>query len=1150
MHFSLPPPKVNAKRKGVQEDVQVIKLQRELRTRDKTIEALQAKYELLSADLEAANARAAGMEQERERQEHDLRASVDTAADLRQRLTQAALDVKAAGHKDLEIRQLTEECRALQDANGKLVAAAFDAERDAERERRDQALRTRVAQLEKELSEALEAKASALSRLSEETTQHAQRQQAYRELHARHLSLRDEHEKATERLRFFTRESAIDMGELEQALLLVRTKQERSEAAQRMGYAAPPGEPDDMLEAAGAAAAEAELKALQAANAEVALDLDKAQKMLRLEHALGKERAARMAELEHQLQDMATQHRQELEELARLADSRAHRITQLQAQLRDVSYGTHQHRIPSDDPLAAEDAGELGAALPPVPMARGGAGSSAARPIDLAHGENVVEVHVSRVEISAEGAALLPTQNPSLFVTYDFYEHPTQATPVRMGLRPVYDHTSQYVVTVNEVFVRYLMKGAMTVELHQAMGTSFTTRAAAQVRLQPLLADGAGAAGRRVAFTVALVAMEDPTVLLATLHVWLRMHVAMERAFRLYQQRLKAGHALANPAATPGELRAAAATSLAVGRDVSRANAVLIDVVGADVRSAQATQLQGRPRRDVDGAAAAPPSHVPSLYVAYRFFNEPNHATRTVPRSLRPVFHSHQAFLVQEDEAMRQYLEGAELAFCVVDDEDPDPAHYFGVARVGLRALLSNEGIEENLTLLDAEGRHVGSVFVRLRWQRPYGLPPESESALRDSQLAAASAEVPMPAPRPTKAAARQSPAYEVPVWPPGGRGDAEEMEDMGTVYTTPIPPVPDRPSLQEGKDDAGEGEVHVKKVGSEMQRGAEARAESGEHASRFPLHDVGSDGGRDVEHEDAADSDAESSPANMPAGKTDSAAARRGGTNDMEAELPARPDSQRAAPPHMAAVTPASTQVEDAKGATGTSHLKTAQSAHSGTYASSALTFEGTGTHPAPEAEETAPRQKMSSAEAPPMTIEIGPLQLPAASPLLQDSDAHHLFVSYDFLGVHPARLETPSETRPEDGGPLPFNHKMRFRFDLDEDPGDNVAGGANLRKALKAVAKTIKRDKRYILSFEVVSEPFEEEAAQVSCRTVGVAFVDLARLLAEQHDMEAENVPVLDPDLPDAPPLGYLQLSVYAKDALGHLLRRKSRSAATTMT
>jgi protein fantom len=1140
--------------------VQVIKLQRELRARDKSIEALQAKYELLSADLEAANTRAAGMEQERERHEHDLRASVDTAADLRQRLTQAALDVKAAGHKDLEIRQLTEECRALQDANGKLVAAAFDAERDAERERRDQALRTRVAQLEKELSEALEAKASALSRLSEETTQHAQRQQAYRELHARHLSLRDEHEKATERLRFFTRESAIDMGELEQALLLVRTKQERSEAAQRMGFAPPPGEPDDdMLEAAGAAAAEAELKALQAANAEVALDLDKARKMLRLEHALGKERAAKMAELERQMQDMATQHRQELEELARLADSRAHRITQLQAQLRDVSYGTHQHRIPSDDPLAAEDAGELGATLPPAPMARGGAGPSAARPIDLAHGENVVEVHVSRVEISAEGAALLPTQNPSLFVTYDFYEHPTQATPVRMGLRPVYDHTSQYVVTVNEVFVRYLMKGAMTVELHQAIGTSFTTRAAAQVRLQPLLADGAGAAGRRVAFTVALVAMEDPTVLLATLHVWLRMHVAMERAFRLYQQRLKAGHALANPAATPGELRAAAATSLAVGRDVSRANAVLIDVVGADVRPAQETQLQGKARRDVDGAAAAPPPHVPSLYVAYRFFNEPNHATRTVSRSLRPVFHSHQAFLVQEDEAMQQYLEDAELAFCVVDDEDPDPAHYFGVARARLRPLLLNEGIEENLTLLDAEGRHAGTVFVRLRWQRPYGLPPESESALRDAQLAAARAEAPVPAPRPTEAAVRRSPAYEVPVRAPGSRGDADEAEDMGTVYATPVPPAPNRPSLQEREADTGEGEgeADVKKVVSEVQRGAEARAKRGEQASRFPLHDVGSGGGRDEEHEGAADSNGGSPSANMPAGNTDSAAARRdaaaagtAGTGDMEADLAARFDSQRAAPPHTPAETPASTQAEDVKGATGTSHLKTAQSAHSGTFASSALTFEGTGTHPAPEAEETAPRQKMSSAEAPPMVIEIGPLQLPAASPLLRDSDAHHLFVSYDFLGVHPARLETPSETRPEDGGPLPFDHKMRFRFDLDEDPGGNVAGGANLRKALKAVAKTIKRDKRYILSFEVVSEPFEEEAAQVSCRTVGVAFVDLARLLAEQHDIEAENVPVLDPDVPDAPPLGYLQLSVYAKDALGHLLRRKSRSAATTMT
>ena len=183
-------------------------------------------------------------------------------------------------------------------------------------------------------------------------------------------------------------------------------------------------------------------------------------------------------------------------------------------------------------------------------------------------------------------------------------------------------------------------------------------------------------------------------------------------------------------------------------------------------------------------------------------------------------------------------------------------------------------------------------------------------------------------------------------------------------------------------------------------------------------------------------------------------------------------------------------------------------------------------------------------------MSIRIGPLQLPASSALLQDADAHHLFVSYDFLGVHPARLETPSEPRPSEAGALPFDHYMRFCFDLEEDPGDEVAGGAALRKALKAVAKTIKRDKRYILSFEVVSEPFEEEAAHVSCRTVGVAFVDLARLLAQQQDMEQEDVAVLNPDDPDAPPLGTLQLSVQVKDALGHLLRRKSRSSGPAPT
>lgn len=51
----------------------------------------------------------------------------------------------------------------------------------------------------------------------------------------------------------------------------------------------------------------------------------------------------------------------------------------------------------------------------------------------------------------------------------------------------------------------------------------------------------------------------------------------------------------------------------------------------------------------------------------------------------------------------------------------------------------------------------------------------------------------------------------------------------------------------------------------------------------------------------------------------------------------------------------------------------------------------------------------------------------------------------------------------------------------------------------------------------------------------------VDLEKLLAQDQDLDRSRLPVLDPDDPEGPTIGTLQLTIKAKDTLGHLLHRK---------
>lgn len=578
------------------------------------------------------------------------------------------------------------------------MKAAFDEAQEKHFKEQISQLKAEISDLKDKVKISQEDYASSLGKLSTEKELHARKQEDYRRLHLQYLELKEKHERASHRLDFFLNESSTDIEDLDRALAIVKSKDDKEALKQQFEFLLPL---DDT-----SISNQAELRALKAVNADTALELDKARKMLDLEHALTREFKAKLTNSEEKNLQMKREYELQLEDLNKTIDEKHRRIIQLQKQFENIVYGTHQIKI-TDDSVVDPRTGFMSA-------------SAAAEPFqgNLARGENLMQMHLLRLDITEDGRGFFKTTAPSLFVTLDFFDFETNCTKVHTGLRIPLNHTCNYKVQVNETFLRYLLKGYMLIEVHQAIGSTFHTVGLSHTRFAHLLDDETVAAGRKFPMAVQIFSSSDPSAILAVLHFWVRFQVPMDRAFRLYRERLKALKSIQGEQVDSDDLS-----------QIKEMNGLTVHVQSID------TQLF---KRQATGMTA------PSLFVSYQFFQEPEHATKTVKNSLQPVFDSRQVFLVPETDELDRYLENTDLRFLVVDEDDPEIDNYFGIATLQLQDLRAGTTAAQNLSLLDASGDIVGTLHVSWEWQRPYrlrGLQAEDKDMLTPRVEVAAQSE-------------------------------------------------------------------------------------------------------------------------------------------------------------------------------------------------------------------------------------------------------------------------------------------------------------------------------------------------------------------------------------------------------------------------
>ncbi|XP_070618022.1 protein fantom isoform X2 [Erythrolamprus reginae] len=567
------------------------------------------------------------------------------------------------------INDLEKERDLLKENYDKLYNSAFGVTHDQQWKLKEQQLKRQIAQLEAALKADLAEKNNILDRIKMERDQTEKLAQENQELRMLCLKQKQQLEELKARAHSFPKENGVDAADLNEALTF---KVHRQQASGDLGFLEK-AENDSQKDL------ERSVRDLQAVHAETVQELEKTRNMLIVQHKINKDYQAEVESVTQKMEASQQDYELKLEHYVHLLDVRASRIRKLEAQLKDIAYGTKQYKfrpeIIADEPV--DDFDETR---------------------HLERGENLFEIHIGRVVFSPEATRTFGDQEPATFCTYAFYDFELQTTPVVQGLNPAYNFTSQYLVRVDDGFLQYLQKSAAALEIHLAHGIDFETAAACQLRFHEILEKNG-----RVCSSAILIGFGREIQNYGTVEYWVRLRVPMDQAMRLYKERAKAlGYIAANkkeqPALNPPQ------GSPSIDRNI---NELHITVKNCNDLPSRKTNLQ------------------PSPYVVYKFFDFADHDTTIIPSSNHPRFDDHVGFPVPMNADLDRYLKSEFLNIYVFDDEETEDGVYVGKANVPLISLAHGNSISGTFQLTDSEGHPAGTVNVELKWKLTY-LPPAS----------------------------------------------------------------------------------------------------------------------------------------------------------------------------------------------------------------------------------------------------------------------------------------------------------------------------------------------------------------------------------------------------------------------------------------
>ncbi|XP_043844407.1 protein fantom isoform X4 [Dromiciops gliroides] len=664
-------------RSNIRENVELIKLNKQLMEKSNALTVMEGKYIQLQEKqrhLKASNDAllANGDELNLQLKEHRLK-----CFSLEKQLQSKSFVEKKIGELQDRINDLEREKELLKENYDKLYNSAFSVTHEEQWKLKEQQLKLQIAQLETAIKSDLADKNEILDRLKAERDQTEKLTQENKELQLRYLEHKQQLDELKNRMKFFSKESEVDVTEFSEALLLIKSRKE-----QKNGHLSFLEKVDGDINKD----LEKSIRELQATHAETVQELEKTRNMLIMQHKINKDYQMEVEAVTQKLESFQQDYDLKIKQYVHLLDIRAARIRKLEAQLKDIAYGTKQYRfkpeIMPDDPV--DEFNEA---------------------VHLERGENLFEIHISKLTLSSEAIQASGDQEPSTFCTYAFYDFELQTTPVVSGLHPVYNFTSQYLIHVNDFFLQYIQKNGVTLELHQAYSTDYETVAVCQLRFHEILEKNG-----RIFGAANLVGIKGDIPHYGTIEYWVRLRVPMDQAIRLYRERAKALGYITSNFKRPEEMHQIPKTAHLSLTSDDNLNELHITIKCCSNLKSGATK-----------------SHMqPNPYVVYKFFDFADHDTAIIPNSNDPQFDDHMCFPVPMNMDLDRYLKSESLSFYVFDDSDTQQNTYIGKVDVPLISLAHDRYISGIFELTDHKKHHTGTIEVVLKWKFTYLLPTAS----------------------------------------------------------------------------------------------------------------------------------------------------------------------------------------------------------------------------------------------------------------------------------------------------------------------------------------------------------------------------------------------------------------------------------------
>ncbi|XP_068267204.1 protein fantom [Nyctibius grandis] len=579
------------------------------------------------------------------------------------------------------INDLEKEKELLSENYDKLYNSVFSMTHEQEWKLKEQQLQLQIAELETAIESSLADKNEILNKIKVERDEKEKLMQENKDLQLCYLQHKQQLDELKNRMKFLTQEGDVDVVELSEALSLIKVRKQQKNGDLMFLEKVDDGIHKDL---------EHSMRELQLTHVETVQELEKTRNMLIVQHKINKHYQTEVEAVTQKMESLQKDCELKLEQYVHLLDIRAARIRKLKAQLRDAVYGTKPHKsrpeiLPDD---SVDEIDEI---------------------LYLQRGENLFEIHISKVIFSSGAMDTFGDREPATFCTYAFYDFELQITPVVYGCTPSYDFTSQYLVQADDCFFHYIQQNSITLEVHHAYGTDYETVATCQLKLHEILENN-----EKIYSTANLVGIKENIQNYGTIEYWIWLRVPMDQAISLYKERSKAlGYITSDFGEREQPSQQILRTAQVSTSTDGNLNELHITIICCNSLQSRKKHLQ------------------PNPYVVYKFFDFADHDTPIFPSSNNPEIDDHMYFQVPMNADLDRYLKSESLTFYVFDDDETEEGAFVGKANVPLISLAHDRSISGAFELTDSKICPAGTITVDLKWKFAY-LPPSGSTMAAD----------------------------------------------------------------------------------------------------------------------------------------------------------------------------------------------------------------------------------------------------------------------------------------------------------------------------------------------------------------------------------------------------------------------------------